>query len=163
MTRRGIAALVLALALPGSAAAAIGITVTPTSATGTPVTLNGDDQSSTFTETIDVSGITQSSGYNVTAWAPVPTVSGKSLAALQADAPTLSCTQGGCSTGTNAVTGYPLTLGTSAGAAVKIFNATAGTAKKNQQAVVTFTIPVTADELPGTYTTTLTLTVADGP
>jgi hypothetical protein len=164
MIRAGIAAaLALVLVLPAAATGAVGISVSPTSATASAVTLNGDDQDSTFTETIAVSGVTQSLGYNVTAWAPVPTVSGKTLSALEAGAPALSCTQGSCTTGTNSVTGYPLTLGTTSGAAVKIFNATAGSANKNQQAIVTFTIPVNADELPGIYTTTLTLTVANGP
>lgn len=163
MIRAGLAALGVALALPTGAVAAIGLTATPTSAVASAVTLNGDDQSSTFTETLAITGVTQSLGYNVTAWAPLPSVSGLTLGALRAGAPTLSCTQGGCTTGTNGVTGYPITLGTSSGAAVKIFNATANSANKNQQAVVTFAIPVTADELPGTYTTTLTLTVANGP
>jgi hypothetical protein len=163
--RTGLAALALLLVLPSAIAdaATIAITAAPATAVASPVTLNGDDQSSTFTETIAVSGVTQSQGYNVTAWAPVPTVSGKTLSPLQAGAPTLSCTQAACTTGTNSVSGYPLVLGTSAGAAGIIFNATAGSAKKDQQAVVTFTIPVTADKLPGIYTTTLTLTVADGP
>jgi hypothetical protein len=163
-TRAALTVLAVALALPGGAfAAAISISATPTTATASAVTLNGDDQSATFTETLAIGGVTQSLGYNVTAWAPVPAVGALTLSALKAGAPTLSCTQGSCTTGTNSVIGYPLVLGTTSGAAVKIFNATAGSANKNQQAIVTFSIPVTADRLPGTYTTTLTLTVADGP
>ena len=163
--RTGLVVLMALLALPSSAAtgATIAVSATPASATASAVTLNGDDQSSTFTETITVTTVTQSLGYNVTAWAPAPTVSGRTLSQLLAGAPALSCTQAACSTGTNSVSGYPLTLGTTSGAAVKIFNATAGSPKKDQQAIVTFTIPVTADKLPGIYTTTLTLTVADGP
>ena len=152
-----------ALALCGAASAAIGISASPTSVTASAVTLNGNDQSSTFSVTFAISGVTQALGYNATAYAPVPTSGGNSLSALRiTSAPTMSCTQGSCTTGTNNVT-YPLTLGTASGTATKIFNATAASANKNQQAVVTFTIPVTADKYPGTYTTTLTVNVADGP
>jgi hypothetical protein len=147
-----------------ASAAPLSETATPASTTLAAVTLNGDDQTVSWNETVAVSGVTQSLGYNVTAWAPVPVSGSNSLAALRVNtAPTLSCTQGSCTTGTNSVTTYPVVLGTSAGAATKIFGATVNTANKNQQAIVTFTIPVAADRYPGTYTTTITLSVANGP
>lgn len=165
MRRTLLVAAALALALATTAGAAtISITATPAAAVAPAVTLNGDDQTTSWSETIAVSNVTQSLGYNVTAWAALPTSGSNTLGAIRvASAPALSCTQGSCTTGTNSVTTYPVVLGTTSGTAVKIFGATAGSANKNQQAVVAFAIPATAATLPGVYTTTITLTVADGP
>lgn len=160
---RLLAVLIAALATAAAAPAAVTISASPVSATAAAVTLNGDDQVATFTVTFAISGVTKALGYNATAWAPAPVSALGSLGALRITAaPALTCTQGGCTTGTNSVT-YPLTLGTSAPTATKIFNAAANSANKNQQAVVTFAVPVAASTFPGTYTTTLTVNVADGP
>ena len=160
----GALALVSALGIAAAADAAIGITASPASVTAPAVTLSGDDQTTTWSVTLTISSVTKALGYNVTAWAPLPASGSSTLGGLTVDsAPTLSCTQGGCTTGTHSVTTYPVALGTTSGTAAKILGATVNTANKNQQAVVAFTVPVTADELPGTYTTTVTLIAADGP
>ena len=120
--------------------------------TSSAVTLNGLDQTSTFTETLATSSTTPFNGWHITAYAPVPTATGgKSLSQLVVTAqPTLgACSGFQCSLPTPTGITWPVTLGTTAGAATKIYNAASATGEKNNSVIVIFGVPVTADELPG--------------
>ena len=157
--------LVLSGAFVAVARAAFGITVLPATTTGTPVTLNGVDQTSSFTATITVSGAL-STGWNITAWAPVPVSGVNTLAALVVPSqPTAGvCSGGGCNQPTPIGITWPVTVGTTAGGATKIYNANTATGKGTNTITVTFNIPVRAGALAASYTTTLTITgSASGP
>lgn len=168
MLRRGIV-IVSALALLAApvAAGALSVSASPTSASVS-VTLNGDDQVATFSEQFTVTGVS-SSGWNLTAWAAAPNGSAGNLSALTVTAlPTSSCGNGSCSASVpdSSITSisWPLTLGTTAGAATKFWNASAGTGyNKNQYVSVVFGVPVLASALAGSYSTTLTVAVSNGP
>ena len=150
--------LVLSGAFVAVARAAFGITVLPATTAGTPVTLNGLDQTSTFTATITVSGAVLT-GWNITAWAPLPASGANTLAALvvptqPTDGP---CSGGACCQPTPIGITWPVTVGTTAGGATKIYNANTSTGKGTNTLTVTFNIPVPAGALAATYTTTLTI------
>jgi hypothetical protein len=153
------AALLLACTFAAASRAAFGVAILPATVTSSAVTLNGVDQTTTFSTTITVSGVTTNAGWNVTAWAPLPTVGGNTLGALAVTAqPTLgACSGGGCSLPTPTGITWPVTLGTTAGTAVKIYNAAANTGKQTNTLTVVFGMRVLASALPGSYTTTLTI------
>jgi hypothetical protein len=161
---RRLLVVLLALVVVPPATAAFSVTLT----TGTPqtfagITLNGVDQTKTLNISISVvnTGAGNTTGWNVSAAAGLPTASGKTLSALKiTTVSAAACTGFGCVNPANNVT-WPQTL--SAGG-VKIFNATAGTGKGT--VVLTATVQMTYDAkaLPGTYTATLTVTgVNSGP
>lgn len=158
------AAVVSSLVLPG-AAGAIGITVSPTSVTTPAVTLNGVDQRPTFTVAVTVTGA-NTSGWKLTVWAPAPNSFGKTLPALQvpsepSDAP---CSGKNCTQPSPTGISWPVTLGTTSGSAAKIYNAAVNTGDGNDVISVPFGVSVPANALPGTYTTTITLTITNnGP
>lgn len=151
-------ALLVGCVLVSTARGAFGISVAPTTATSSAVTLNGLDQTSTFTATITVSGAVNT-GWNITAWAPLPTSGANVLGALAvATQPTLGpCSGGSCSAPTPVGITWPVALGTTAGTAAKIYNAAVSTGKGSNDVTVTFNISVPAKALPGTYSTTLTI------
>jgi len=153
-----LAVVLLACALAAVAGAAFGVS-TPGSATSSGVTLNGVDKTSTFTTTITASGGT-STGWNISAWAPIPISGTKTLGALEVTAkPTLTaCSGGGCSQPTLSGTiTWPVTLGTTSPSAVKIYNAKANTGLGTNFLTVIFGVTVPASALPGSYSTTLTV------
>lgn len=156
-----VVAVVLAAAGVGSAYAAVfGMTVSPTATTIGTVTLNGDDQTKTFNETITVTG-QGSTGFNVSAYAAAPSGAAGSLSQLLADSPSVTCTGGSCTTGAPSATPtFPVTLPTSAG--TEIYS-TGSNTKGNEVITVPFIEPFTAAAFPGTYTTTINLSVANGP
>lgn len=161
-----LGALVLTCMFAAAARAAFSITVGAPTVTSSAVTLNGVDQTTTFTTVITTTQTGGASGWNITAWAPLPTVSGNTLGALVVTAqPTLgACSGGGCVLPTPTGITWPVTLGTTAGTAVKIYNAAANTGTKTNTVNVVFDIAVVAKALPGSYLTTLTLTaVGTGP
>ena len=168
MNRRALllaAVLLLGGTFVAAARAAFAIVVAPATAIGSPVTLSGVDQVSTFTAVITVSGAVNT-GWNITAWAPLPASGANTLAALIVPSqPTLGpCSGGGCSLPTPVGITWPAAVGTTAGAATKIYNADVSTGKGTNTVTVTFNIPVPARSLPGSYTTTLTITgSASGP
>ncbi len=153
-----LGALVLGCAFVAVARAAFGIAVLPATTTSSPVTLNGVDQVSTFTATITVSGAVLT-GWNITAWAPLPVSGANTLGALvvptqPTDGP---CSGGACTQPTPIGITWPVTVGTTAGGATKIYNANTPTGKGTNTLTVTFNIPVPAGALAATYTTTLTI------
>ena len=152
--------VVLACTFVATARAVFGIAVAPTTAVGSPVTLNGVDQISNFTATITVSGA-GTTGWNITAWAPLPVSGTNTLGALVVPTqPTAGvCSpSGSCNQPTPVGITWPVTVGTTSAGATKIYNANTSTGKGTNTITVTFNIPVFANALPGTYTTTLTIT-----
>jgi hypothetical protein len=159
-------ALAALLACAG-AARAIAVAASPTTASVS-VTLNGDDQVATFTIRSTVTS-TPSTGWSLSAYAAAPTGTPGTLSPLTVTGlSSASCGNGRCnvSVPTSAITSlsWPISLGTTAGTATKFWNADVGTGdNKNQYVDTDFGVPVTADEFPGTYTTTLNITVAATP
>ena len=157
-----VVAIAGVLALPAAAAAALGISsATNTSAT---VTLNGFDQTAngSFTMTITGGGTT---GWQVTAWAAVPKDGTLAIGSIKIPSqPTASaCTGVGCVKPTPTGLSFPVTLGTSSGSAVKIYNAAARTGTGTDPVTVPYASAVPASALAGAYTTTITLAVVSGP
>jgi hypothetical protein len=78
--------------------------------------------------------------------------------------PTLgACSTGQCSLPIPSGITWPVTLGTTAPTATKIYNAQVGSGNKNNTVNVSFTIAVPASALAGSYTTTLTIVGAESP
>jgi hypothetical protein len=157
------AALACALSLP-AAAGAIGITASPTSAS-TSTTLNGLDQEPTFSVAVTMTGA-NTSGWRITAWAPAPSTGGRTLPALEVPSQPAAdtCTGGGCTQPSPTGISWPVTLGTTAASAAKIYNANVNTGKGNDVVHVTFGVKVPSNVLSGTYTTSITLTITNtGP
>jgi hypothetical protein len=159
-----LTATVASLALCAAAFAAPTVT-TPATASFS-VTLNGVDRTGTYTVamTLANTGGTAGSGWNITAAASqFTTGGGKTLPATATQvtgvADDASCAGGGCNNPTNAVT-WPVTLGA---AAVKIYNAAAGTGKGTNVETGTFTVDVPSNAFAGTYTSTLTVSTVSGP
>jgi hypothetical protein len=147
-------------------AATFAVSISPVTATSSGVTLNGVDQVSTFAEVITVSTGSSATGWRIDAWAPLPTVGGNVLGTLVVPTePTLSaCSLGQCSLAVpDGTITWPVALGTTAGAASKIYNAGVGSGNKTNTVNVTFGVNVPAKALPGTYTTTLTIIGTESP
>jgi hypothetical protein len=155
--------VLLALVVVPPATAAFSVTLT----TGTPqtfagITLNGVDQTKTLNISITVvnTGAGNTTGWNVTAAAGLPTSAGKTLSALKiTTVSAAACTGGGCVNPTNNVT-WPQTL-TVGGA--KIFNAAVGTGKGSDVLTATVQMTYDAKAFPGTYTATLTVAGTQSP
>ena len=175
----GVATLVLAsldAAPAGAATATATITAGTLAFVGAPpnvnfsATLNGLNQTVTATQALDVSDATGSNaGWDITATSTTfATGGGPTLATSAttvASAPTRVCdASSSCTLATNSV-GYPYTLpaGASAPTATKVFNAAANTGEGNQTVTVTWSLAVPAATVPGTYTSTWTISLASGP
>jgi hypothetical protein len=160
--RRALIATVAATVglVSASAAYGFGFSTSPASVTTPAITLNGDDQTTSWTETITVTGA-GSGGWNFTAWAAVPTATGGlTLGALTVPSqPTAAPCTGGPSCSQPVPTGitWPVTLDTTGSSPSKFFNAGTGTGRGNVVLTATFSVPVPANALPGTYTTTVTI------
>jgi hypothetical protein len=160
---RSLLVVLLALiVVPTAAAFTVTLnTASPVAAPG--VTLNGVDQSQTFTLSITTSDANPGSGagWNVSMAATDPTNGANTLPALVVTAVAASaCSGGSCVNATNTVT-WPVTL-TSGG--VKIYNAAIGTGTKTTTLTPTVQITYPANALPLTYSSTLTVTgINNGP
>jgi len=151
------------LALVSSATAA---TFTYSVTTSSPltvsaVTLNGADQSKTFTivSSVAYTGGNNSAGWKVQASATTPTSSGRTLPELDVTAGTSACASGCTTNPTNSIA-YPLTLSTTA---QTIYNAAANTGRGTFNVTSTFQMTYPANVLPGTYSSTVTLIGSNGP
>jgi putative surface cell wall-binding protein len=184
-------ALILAMAIGGSAIAAMAdsstgatIAVTggslsesgPTSVSATPVTLNGSDQTTSYSlglTVIDPRGT--GGGWNLTITSTTFTTGTHSLSTTASKinaAPSVVCIggNGACPTNpTNSIT-YPLTVPAGSPAAppaVKFFNAAANTGQNNGSGsftiTPTITIAIPANTFAGTYTSTVSIVIASGP
>jgi len=151
---------VVALVVPATAGA---ISITAPTTASAPVTLNGFDQTATFSTTLSI-GAPGTAGWHITAWAPTPTSGSNTLGGVYVAAqPTTTCSGGGCVKASPSLS-WPVTLGTTSSGAVKIFNAARNTGNGSADTVVVpFAIAVAANTLAGSYTTTITFAIATGP
>jgi hypothetical protein len=161
---RSLLVVLLALAVVPTAAAAFTVTLNTASPVTAPgVTLNGVDQTQTFTLSITVADANPGSGngWNVSIAATAPTNGTATLPALVVTTVAGgACAGGSCANATNSVT-WPVTL-TAGG--VKIFNAAVGTGTKSVALTPTVQISYPANALPLTYSSTLTVTgINNGP
>ena len=177
-----VAAAVLGIALTAAAvASAANVTATATvnagtlslSTSATPSvssTLNGTDQSPTYTLPMTVLDATGSgSGWNVTITSTTFTTGGGSphllsTTASNATGVTSSCATGTCTNPTNSI-GYPVGVPAAGTAptAVKLFNAAANTGMGNFTITPTISVAIPANTYAGTYTSTVTVAVVSGP
>ena len=163
MVMRRLLVVLLALAVVPAASAAFSVTLTTGNVTATGVTLNGVDQSTTFTLSITVNDASPGSGngWNVSMAATAPTLGAYSMPALVVTTvASAGCTGGGCVNPTNSIT-WPVTL-TPAG--VKFYNAAVGTGTKSDILTATVKITYAAGAPQGTYVSTLTVSgINNGP
>lgn len=164
--RRLVASVVAAATLCCAGAVKASVSVVPQqgSISTPPVTLNGLDQTATATASLSVID-TANAGWALTAWAAPPSGSGGSLGSLVvASQPTTSaCVEAGCTLPEPTGISWPVTVGTSSGSATKIYNAARHTGDGTSVVNVGFTVAVPANTLAGTYSTTITLAVSNGP
>jgi hypothetical protein len=164
VTRALLAAAVALVLVPGAYAAS---SLTITLVTSSPlnvaaVTLNGADQTNTFTVVTSVAytGGQNTTGWNVTAAAPAPASGANALPALVVtNVAAGACTGGGCVNPTNSVT-WPVALTSTPS---KIYNAAANTGQGTVSLTSTYQVSYPANALPGTYSTTIAYAVATGP
>jgi hypothetical protein len=139
------------------AGAAAALSLTLGTAPSFNVTLDGTDQTQPFSFTMTVGG--GNGGWNIAASATNFTIPGHSL-----NPPTLtgvtmtSCSGGGCPP-TNSIT-LPIALNASA---QKIYNAASGTGKGTIGLTANLSLDIPGNAFAGSYTSTLTLSIASGP
>ena len=144
----------------------------PTTVSATPVTLSGDDQTTSYALGLTVTDARGSSaGWNLTITSTTFTGTNVnnqlSNTASSIDAlPTVACISGGghCSNPTNNIT-YP--VGVPAGAVaptpVKLFNAGTGTGLGKFTITPTVSIAIPATTIADTYSSTVSVAVVSGP
>ena len=176
--------LILTMAIGGSAIAAFadsstGATVMvnagsltasgPTSVSATAVTLNGNDQTTTYSLGLTVTDARGSgAGWNLTITSTTFTTGAHSLSTTASNinaAPTVVCTGGStCTNPTNGIT-YPLGVPAAATAPtpVKLFNAAANTGMGNFTITPTITVSIPANTFSGSYTSTVSVAIVSGP
>ena len=156
--------IVFLVVLPNAAGATFTFTVTTSSpVTAGAVTLNGDDQTKTFTIVTKVAytGSGNTAGWNVSAAATVPTSSSSAkLPALQVTAGSFACASSCTTNPTPTGITYPVTLSTTA---KKIYNASANTGRGTFNVTSTYELTYPASAFTGTYSSTVTLTGTTGP
>lgn len=156
----GIAVLVLALAGAGAAAGAITIVVSQSASTST--TLDGQDHEAALTVDVTVGGA-KTTGWNIVAWAPLPSNGTHNLPKLAvtsqpSDDP---CTGRNCVQPSPTGISWPVQLGTSSGAAAKVYNADVNTGTGTVTIHVPIGVTVPSNAYAGTYTTTVTFTISN--
>ena len=177
--------LIFTMAIGGSAIAAFadsstGATVAvtggnlsesgPTSVSATPVTLNGSDQTTSYSlglTVIDPRGT--GGGWNLTITSTTFTTGTHSLSTTASNinaAPTVTCTSGSTCTNptTNGIT-YPLGVPAAATAPtpVKFFNAAANTGMGGFTITPVVTVSIPANTFSGNYTSTVSVAIVSGP
>ena len=134
-------------------------------------TLNGTDQTVTYTLTITLNDATGSgTGWNLTITSTTFTTGGGSPHTLSTTASSITGVTSACVASTtcmnptNAIT-YPMTVPAAASAptAVKFFNAAANSGLGKFTITPTVAISLPADIYAGTYTSTITLAIVSGP
>lgn len=133
-------------------------------------TLDGTDQTPTYTLPMTVEDSTGSgSGWNTTITSTQFTTGGAEPRTLSTEASSMTgvtseCAEGTCTDPTNAVE-YPLTVPAAAEAptAVKFFNAAAETGMGKFTVTPTVGVSIPANTYAGTYTSTVTLASVSGP
>lgn len=176
-----IAAAVLSVAAAGARAATVAVSSTVSAgstlsvaATGAPsfaLTLNGNDQVTSYAlplEVVDARGLATGGGWNLTvtstqfgdgAGHSFPT-SASTITSVASTCDPAST----CAPPTNAVT-YNLALpaGGTAPAAVKFFNAASPTGRGRIDLTTNVSVSVPANVIAGTYTSTVTVSIVAGP
>lgn len=145
----------------------------PTSVSATPVTLNGDDQTTTYALGLTVNDPRgNAAGWNLTITSTTftgtnPANQLSTTASSINGAPTVSCISNGnhCTSPTNSV-GYP--VGVPAGSptaptAVKFFNAASGSGLGKFSITPTITVSIPANTIADTYASTVSVAVVSGP
>lgn len=136
------------------------------------VTLDGTDHTATFSFGIDANDPTGTgSGWNVQLTSSHFVNANPTPQALSSSATTVTginsatCKQGTCTAPTNSVSYTSLTVpaGATPPAAVKIFDAAANTGMGDFTVTPAFQISIPANTYAGTYSSTLTLSIANGP
>jgi putative surface cell wall-binding protein len=173
----GLAALaVSAAALAGTITASASVTGAGslglshgTTASVPSITLDGTDQTASYTLPLSITDARGTgSGWNATVTSTTfSDGSGHSLAtsASSVTGVTSSCVAGGtCTNPTNSIT-YPLTVpaGSTAPAAVKLFDAAANSGMGRFTVTPAISISVPGNAYAGTYSSTVTVAVASGP
>lgn len=132
-------------------------------------TLDGTDQNATYTLPLSLSDIRGTgAGWNVTVTSTLfSDGSGHAFPAGTSSVTgvTSACVSGGsCTSATNSVT-YPLTVpaASTAPAAVKLFNAAAGTGMGRFTLTPTFAVAIPGNAYAGSYASTVTLAAVSGP
>ena len=139
----------------------------PTSVSATPVTLTGDDQTTTYALGITVTDATGSgTGWNLTISSsqftganPANTLPA-GASSIQG-APTVACSGTGthCTSPNNGIS-YPMPVGSSAG---KFFNAAAGSGLGKFTITPTVTVAIPGNTYADTYTSTVSVAIVSGP
>lgn len=133
----------------------------------TSVTLNGTNQTETFSLPIVVDDDTGSgAGWDLTLTLTTFTNSGHTLAtdvAQIGSQPTDSCNSGTCTNPTLSSISYPLVLTADGATTSKFFNATANSGMGNFTITPTFTVTMPANAYAGTYSSTFTVSITSGP
>jgi hypothetical protein len=178
-------ALILAMATGGSAIAAFAdsgtarvavnagsLTLTGvTNVSAPPVTLNGDDQTTTYSMGLTVSDARGSgAGWNLSITSTAFTTGSQSLSNTASSinaAPTVACSGvgGHCTSPDDSAITYPVGVpaGASAPTAVKFFDAKANTGLGKFTITPTVTIAIPGNTYAGTYTSTVTIALNTGP
>lgn len=176
-----LSAALLTLGAPAAASAATttatanvnggALSLTTSAAPSFGVTLDGTDQTGTYTVPSTVTDARgTSAGWNLTLTSTQFSTGGSTPSTLSTGASSLTgvtnaCVSGStCTAPTNAIT-YPVAVpaGTTAPAAVKYFNAAASTGKGKFTNTPSVNVSVPANSDAGTYTSTLTLAAVSGP
>lgn len=141
----------------------------PTAVAATPVTLNGTDQTTTYSLALTVTDARGSgAGWNLTITSTTFTTGTHSLstsASIINAAPVIACTSGStCTNPTNSVM-YPLNVpaASTAPTPVKLFDAAANTGMGGFTITPTMTISIPANTFVGSYTSTVSIAVVSGP
>ena len=153
-----VSASALVLATGAGAAVSLALGAGPTFT----LTLTGADQTATssFTMTVTNTGSTGNNGWNITASQTSLTSGSNSLGYSTVIGVTAGgCSGGSCSDPTNSVT-YPVAL---SGTAVKIYNAALNTGRGTNPLTANLTLGVPGNAVAGTYTSTMTVSIASGP
>jgi opacity protein-like surface antigen len=179
---RRIATLVLGLAaaLAAAAAAAHATTVSGVVNPGSPLsvsapagasfalTLDGTDQTPTYTLPLTVTDPRGSgAGWNLTITSTQFDAGSSHVLATNASTVTgvtAACVSGStCASPTNSVTAPSVPSGTTAPAAVKLYNAAANSGMGKITVTPTVAVSVPANVYAGTYTSTVTIAIVSGP
>jgi hypothetical protein len=175
-----LSAVAVALGAPAAASAATAtatgtvtagsLTLSTSAAPAFSATLNGTDQTPTYTLPLTVNDATGSgTGWNGTITSTQFTTGGGTPHTLSTTASSItgvtsSCTTGTCTSPTNSVT-YSLGVPAAATppAAAKFFNAAANTGMGEFTLTPTVQVAIPANTLTGSYSSTITLASVSGP
>lgn len=156
------------LGVPGVSAGSL--TETALSGPSLSVTLNGSDQAPSTTFSVEVNDATGSgAGWRVQITSTQFTTGGTSPHTLAPSAAAITavsavCKQGTCTAPANSIA-YPVLVpaGATPPGAVSFFNAAVNTGLGDFTLTPTLRVSVPANSYAGSYTTTLTLSIASGP